>query len=125
MMKGSESVLFDFFERFKKVENEKEIDEQKNNPLNIEAPNISKEEVELAEKLDAIQEFSIDRFEENIAVLENRDSGEILNIELENLPEGIKEGDILKCINGKYVLDKEKTEEEAESIKEQMDSLWD
>ena len=117
--------MFDFFERIKKIENEKEIDENQIELQNLDNSNLSKDEIELAEKLDAIQEFSIDRLEENTAVLENRDSGEIINVELGNLPEDIHEGDILKCINGKYILDKNKTEEEAEKIKEQMDSLWD
>lgn len=81
-------------------------------------------ELELAEKLDAIQEFSIDRIEGNIIVLENRKNGEIVNLEKSRLPSNIKEGDILKCINGKYMLDKEKTKDEAERIRKKMDGLW-
>ena len=119
------NVLCEFFERLKKIENKEEINKSKIDMHDLENENISNEEIELAEKLDAIQEFSIDRFEENIVVLENRNSGEIINVELENLPEDIHEGDILKCINGKYILDKNKTEEEVESIEGQMDSLWD
>ena len=81
-------------------------------------------ELELAEKLDAIQEFSIDRIEENIIVLENRKNGEIVNLEKSLLPSNIKEGDILKCINGKYMLDIEKTKDETRRIRGKMDGLW-
>lgn len=81
-------------------------------------------ELELAQKLDAFQEFSVDRIEENIVVLENRENGETVNIEKSKLPAEIKEGDILKYINGRYILDKKKTITETEEIKEIMDNLW-
>lgn len=117
-------MLFSFFERLKKIENN-QIKEKQTEDLNIENSDITQEEVELAKKLDAVQEFSIDRFEENIAILENRESGELINIEIEKLPEDVKEGDILKCINGKYILDKNRTKEETDNIKNKMDSLWE
>lgn len=81
-------------------------------------------ELELAQKLDALQEFSVDRIEENIIVLENRENGEIINIEKSKLQFKVQEGDILKYINGRYILDEEKTRSETESIKEIMDDLW-
>ncbi len=81
-------------------------------------------ELELAKKLDAVQEFSVDRIEGDILVLENRQSGEIINLEKSNLSFEIQEGDILKYVNGRYILDKEKTKNEAESIKNLMDDLW-
>lgn len=117
-------MLFSFFERINKIENN-QIEENQTENLDIENSDITQEEAELAKKLDAVQEFSIDRFEENIAVLENRESGELINIEVEKLPEDVKEGDILKCINGKYILDKNRTNEETENIKEEMNSLWE
>lgn len=81
-------------------------------------------ELELAKKLDAIQEFSVDRIEGDIVVLENRENGKILNIEKSKLAFDIQEGDILKYVNGRYILDKEKTKSETEQIKKQMDDLW-
>lgn len=81
-------------------------------------------ELELAQKLDAFEEFSIDRIEENIIVLENRENGEIINIEKNKLPFKVQEGDILKYINGRYILDEEKTRSETKDIKSLMDDLW-
>lgn len=90
----------------------------------IQASNLSKDEVELAKKLDAIEEFTVDRFEENIAVLENRKTGKMTNIPKENLPKETKTGDILKKINGKYFIDNTKTEEVEKRIENKMNNLW-
>lgn len=86
--------------------------------------NIGKDELELAEKLDAIEEYSVDRFEDDIAVLEDRKTGKIKNIAQKDLPDNVEEGTILKCINGKFVIDEELTRNERDKIKEQMDNLW-
>lgn len=116
-------ISFNIFEKLqelaKKQENKIEEDE-----INIENTKINQEELELAKKLDAIEEFSIDRFEENIAVLENRKNGDIINVETNKLPGDIKEGDILKCINGKYIFDELKTQSEKERIQNKMNDLW-
>lgn len=85
---------------------------------------VSENELELAQKLNAIEEFSIDRFENDIAILENRVTGEKKDIEKSKLPSRVKEGSVLKCINGKYIYDEELTKQEQESIKQQMDNLW-
>ena len=86
---------------------------------------IKKEEVELAQKLDAIEEYTIDRFEENMAVIEDRKTGKIKNISKEKLPIQSKEGDIIKCINGKYLLDIEETEKIEKDIQEKYNNLWE
>ncbi len=86
---------------------------------------IKKEEVELAQKLDAIEEYTIDRFEENMAVIEDRKTGKIKNISKEKLPIQSKEGDIIKCINGKYFLDIEETEKIEKDIQEKYNNLWE
>lgn len=87
---------------------ENNIEKSKTN-TNIKVADLSENEIELAKKLDAIEEFTIDRLEEKIAVLENRKTGKITNISKENLPHNIKTGDILKKINGKYFIDEQKT----------------
>ena len=46
---------------------------------------IENEEIELANKLGAIEEYTIDRFEENIVVLEDRKTGIIKNIAKEKI----------------------------------------
>ena len=86
---------------------------------------IKAEEVELAQKLDAIEEYTIDRFEENMAVIEDRKTGKMKNISKEKLPIQSKEGDIIKCINGKYFLDIEETEKIEKDIQEKYNNLWE
>lgn len=81
--------------------------------------------LELAKKLDVIQEFSVDRVEEDKIVLENRKNGEIINVEKSKISQCVKEGDILKFINGRYILDKSRTEDETTRIKNKMNNLWE
>ncbi len=90
-----------------------------------EVEGIENEEIELANKLDAVEEYTIDRFEENMAVLEDRKTGKMKNIEKEKIPENTKEGDIIKCINGKYFLDKKETEKVENKIEEKYKNLWE
>lgn len=122
----------DFFNRIEDAI-ERTIDKKdSSNELNIENitketisnENMTVEEIELANKLDAIEEFTIDRFEEDIVVLEDRKTGNMININKEEIPEKAKEGDILKRINGKYILDENRTQEVEDRIKRKMDDLW-
>ena len=48
----------------------------------------------------------------------------MINIRKEYLPSNIKEGDILKKVNGKYFINKNLTEETSKRIKNKMDNLW-
>ena len=68
--------------------------------------------------------FSIDRFEENFAVCENRETGELINIPLSQLQKNVKEGSILKFENGNYVLDIKATKKEQQEIKNLVDNLF-
>ena len=86
--------------------------------------NTTSEEMELAKKLDAIEEYSVDRFEGEYAVLENRKTNEIKNVKRDMLPENIKEGSILQYVNGKYTYNEELTKEETNRIQEKMNKLW-
>lgn len=121
--KGREKMQFDFLEKIQDI-TKKTIEENKESALEIKNSNINQTEIELAQKLNAIQEFSVDRLEEDIVVLENRENGNRINIEKSKLPDDIKEGDILKNINGKYILDREKTIDETNRIKDKMNDLW-
>lgn len=107
-----------FFENLNNAINQEKISQNTIKPITDDV------ELELAQKLDALQEFSVDRIEENIIVLENRENGEIINIEKSKLPFKVQEGDILKYVSGRYILDKEKTRSETESVKKIMDDLW-
>lgn len=86
--------------------------------------NTISEEMELAKKLDAIEEYSVDRFEGEYAVLENRKTNEIKNVKKDMLPENIKEGSILQYVNGKYTYNEELTKEENTRIQDKMNKLW-
>lgn len=114
---------------FEKIANEiqnnfkKNVDEKKIE--NIHNENINTEELELAQKLNAIDEFTLDRFEGNIAVLEDRNTRKTKNIDKNKIPKYTKEGDILKCINGKYYLDKERTKEIELDIQNKYKNLWE
>ena len=103
------------------IENGKEKD---TNPVNIQSENISQDELELANKLDAIEEFTVDRFEGDVVVLENRETQEMINMEKEELPEELKTGDIIKKINGKFYIDRIETEKIEKRIENKMKDLW-
>lgn len=89
----------------------------------IDKTNISEEEIEVAQKLNAIEEYAIDRIEGNKAVLENRKTGETKNVERKQLPDEITEGSIVNCINGKYFLNQEKTQEIEKNIQDRFNKL--
>ena len=69
-------------------------------------------------------EYSVDRIEGKFAVCENRNTREMVNIELKNLPEETHEGSILKYLDGIFYLDKEQEKNIENRIKEKMDKLW-
>lgn len=66
----------------------------------------------------------IDRFEENFAVCENRETLEIENIEIEKLPQNVKEGDIIKFSNNVYEIDTESKEIIENRINEKLNNLF-
>ena len=85
------------FNNLKKIiNNENNISETEKITVNNEK--ISQNEIELAQKLDAIEIFTVDRIEDDIVVLENRTTQEIINSSLNELPNDIKTGDILKKV---------------------------
>lgn len=67
--------------------------------------------------------FTLDRFEGNFAVLENRNTTEMIDIPISNIPSNVKEGDILKLSNASYVVDYEETRTVSDKIREKMDNL--
>lgn len=70
------------------------------------------------------KEYTIDRFENDFAICENRDTKEMISIQRKYLPEGIKEGSILTYKDGKYRVNLEKEKEISDRIKEKMSKLW-
>jgi len=81
-------------------------------------------ELELFNKLNIEKYFTVDRFEGQLAVLEDRNNNKTINIDKKELPKDIKEGSILKYSKGEFTLDKEKTKEIEQRIKGKMDRLW-
>ena len=67
--------------------------------------------------------YIIDRIEDNIAILENQDTKEFININTNLLPQNIKEGMILSLINNTYTIDKKATEERRKEILEKFKRL--
>ena len=111
------------FENFKKIiSNENNISESEK--ITVNNDKISQDEIELAQKLDAIETFTVDRIEDDIVVLENRTTQEMININISELPNEIKTGDILKKVNGKYFIDEEETKSVEKRIHDKMNDLW-
>lgn len=100
-----------------------EINDDKDN-ININNENISENEIDLAQKLDAIEIFTVDRIEDGVIVLEDRNTGKMYDVNKDELPEHIKSGDIIKKINGKYFIDKLEKESIEKRIEDKMNDLW-
>ena len=80
---------------------------------------------ELTNKLEEMENrFTVDRIENDIAVLENRDTGEMFNVNKSDLPQELKEGTILKMVNNKYERDKEEQKKVEDRIRDKMNKLW-
>lgn len=73
------------------------------------------------EKLSKIPEdtlFTLDRYESNYAVCENRTTGEMFDIPRLMVDPYARDGDILKLENGKYRIDYNETEKQREISRE-------
>lgn len=51
--------------------------------------------------------YIVDKIENDIAVLENKDTREIINVNISCLPSLIKEGSVLRYDGSKYYIDNE------------------
>ena len=67
--------------------------------------------------------YIVDRIENNIAILENKETKEIVNISLDILPSNLKEGNVLKYENNIYTLDKKEEEERKKTIIDKFNKL--
>lgn len=61
--------------------------------------------------------YTLDRFEGDFAILENRSTKKMTDIPISNIPSNAKEGDILKLSNGSYIIDYEETNIVFDSVK--------
>ena len=55
--------------------------------------------------IDKLTKFTVDKFENNFAICENRDNGKILDIPMNFISKDVKEGNIIKLENDLYVID--------------------
>lgn len=67
--------------------------------------------------------YTIDRIEDNIAVCENRETQQIVNIPVNSLPSDIEEGTILKYENNSFSIDRQQTEDARNSINEKFKKI--
>jgi len=66
----------------------------------------------------------VDRFEGSYAVCEDEEQ-KMINIEIDKLPQGVKEGDVLIIEGDNIKVDKEETETRRERIRRLMEDLWE
>lgn len=71
-----------------------------------------------------VMKYSIDRFEGDFAVCENLKDDKMLNIHKSHLPEGCREGDILKYENGTYIIDYAETQNAKNAISTLANKLF-
>ena len=67
--------------------------------------------------------YAIDRIENNIAILENLDTKEIVEIDINVLPEGSKESSIITIIDNEYKLDTQEEQERKTSLLNRFNKL--
>lgn len=67
--------------------------------------------------------YAIDRIENNIAILENLETKEIIEVDISLLPEGSKESSIITIIDNEYKLDIENEQVRKESLLNRFNKL--
>ena len=68
--------------------------------------------------------YVVDRIEEDIVVLEEQESGEIINMNLSKIPFIIKEGDVIIYENDEWNNSAKEKEIIDDRIKKKMEDLW-
>lgn len=90
--------------------------------------NIQDKELEIENRINSNEEKArlvIDRFESDIAVCESIEGDKVIHIKREKLPINVKEGNVLKYDNNKYVIDFNSTKLLNKKIKEITKNLWE
>lgn len=70
-----------------------------------------------------MKNFSIDRIEDELAVLID-DEGNVKKVSLKQLPPDVTEGDVLNFDGNKYVFDPSKTTAKRKEVKSLIDQLF-
>ena len=71
------------------------------------------------------EKYTIDRFEGNYAVCENRETRKMTNIDISKLPNNIQEGDILVYKDNTYIIDELERKEIEERINEKIKNIFE
>lgn len=71
-----------------------------------------------------MKRFTIDRLEDNKAVLEC-ENGDCVTLDITSLPKNVKEGDVLFFEEGSYFLNADETEQRRQKIQNLMNSLFE
>lgn len=67
--------------------------------------------------------YTIEKIENNIVTLEDRNTKILIDVEKNILPKNIKDGDILELINNEYKINKQLTKATKNRIKNKFNSL--
>lgn len=81
------------------------------------------ENLEQLEKTSDNNFFTLDRYEGNYAVCENRTTGEMYDIPKFLVDSHAKDGDILKLTNGKFEIDFKETEKQKEIVRDLINRI--
>lgn len=80
---------------------------------------------QLEQKIESVKTLVIDRFEGNLAVCENRETGEMINVDVAKLPENVKEGAVLKVKDNEYQVDEEERKKIEDRIQNKLKNLFE
>ena len=67
--------------------------------------------------------YAVDKIIDNIATLENVETGEIIDVDISELPEYVKETDMLVLEDGIYKKDEQLKKSRLDLIREKMERL--
>ena len=67
----------------------------------------------------------VDRFEGEFAVCQQTQTKEMRDVLRTELPEGAREGSVLRREKARWVLDEEEAQARSERIRKKMDGLWE
>ena len=67
--------------------------------------------------------YAVDKIVDDIVTLENIETGDVINVNISQFETDIKETDIVKFENEKYVKDDDLKKSREESIREKMERL--
>ncbi|MCI8700184.1 MAG: DUF3006 domain-containing protein [Clostridia bacterium] len=68
--------------------------------------------------------YIIDRIENDIAICQNPESKEVIEVDIEELSQEAKEGSVIILEDGKYIIDKKEEMKIRKRIEDKMNKIW-